>query len=134
VHDQIRDLRELKPRPIPSPEGDIGLGLHLLLPDKDLRDRFVAAMRAENAAAAPPGGSLYLPSVPYIEQKLAVHPAWPTFNTPHGKAMVYGPRCCPRTVTIFDRVAVVPIGVKDSAGDLDQLAAAIRNAHRAVFG
>ena len=91
-------------------------------------------MRAERAAAAPPGGSLYLPGVPYIEQKVALHPAWPTFNTPRGKAIRYGAGCCPRTVAIFDRVAVVPIGVRDSEADLDRLADAIRKAHREVFG
>jgi hypothetical protein len=91
-------------------------------------------MRAEKASAGPPGGSLHLPSAPYIEQKVAAHPAWPTFNTPHGKAIRYGSGCCPRTIAIFDRVAVVPIGVRDSVADLDQLAGAIRKAHGAVFG
>ncbi len=134
VRDRIQDLPELKPRRIPDPEGEIGLGVHLLLPSKELRDKFVTAMRAEKAAAGPPSGSLHLPSAPYIEQKVAMHPAWPTFNTPYGKAIRYGASCCPGTITIFDRVAVVPIGVRDAAGDLDQLAGAIRKAHRAVFG
>jgi dTDP-4-amino-4,6-dideoxygalactose transaminase len=70
----------------------------------------------------------------YIEKKIAMHPAWPTFNTPHGKAMRYGPGCCPRTAAIFDRVAVIPMGVRDTPADLDQVAAAIRKAHGRVFG
>jgi hypothetical protein len=37
-------------------------------------------------------------------------------------------------VAIFDRVAVIPIGVKDTAADLDHLAVAVRKAHRVVFG
>ncbi len=134
VRDRIRDLKELRPRLIPDPEGEIGLSVHLLLPDKARRDQFVTAMRAHKAAAGPPGGSLHLPSVPYIEQRVALHPAWPTFTTPHGKAIGYGPGCCPRTIAIFDRVAVVPMGVRDSAGDLDQLVGAIRKAHRTLFG
>jgi 8-amino-3,8-dideoxy-alpha-D-manno-octulosonate transaminase len=134
VRDRIHGLPGWKARQIPDPEGEIGLAIHLLLPRKDLRDKFVAAMRAENAAAGPPGGSLHLPGVPHIEQKVAVHPAWPTFQTPRGKAMRYGAGCCPRTAAIFDRVAVVPIGVKDTAADLDELAGAIRKAHQAVFG
>ena len=134
VREQIKDLSALKPRHIPDPQGEIGLAIHLLLPSKELRDRFVAAMRAEKAAASPPGGSLYLPGVPYIEQKVAVHPAWPTFNTPRGKAIRYGPGCCPRTVAIFDRVAVIPIGVRDAPADLNQVAVAIRKAHRAIVG
>jgi 8-amino-3,8-dideoxy-alpha-D-manno-octulosonate transaminase len=134
VQDKIRDLPKLKPRRIPDPEGEIGLAIHLLLPDKTLRDKFVGAMRAEKAGASAPGGSLHLPSAPYIQQKIAAHPAWPTFQTPHGKAMSYGPGCCPRTISIFDRVAVVPIGVRDSPADLDQLATAIRKSYRAVFG
>ena len=134
VRDRTQDLTGWKHRQIPDPEGDIGLGVHLLLPNKQVRDKFVAAMRAENAAAMPPAGSLHLPSAPYIEQKLAMHPQWPTFNTPHGKAMRYGAACCPRTIGIFDRVAVIPIGVKDTSADLEQVAGAMRKAHRALFG
>jgi 8-amino-3,8-dideoxy-alpha-D-manno-octulosonate transaminase len=132
VRDEIHDLPGLAPRRLPDPEGEIGLGIHLLLPGKQARDRFVAAMRAQGAAASPPGGSLHLPAVPYIEQKVAVHPAWPSFQTPHGKAMRYGAGCCPRTAAIFDRVAVIPIGVRDTAADLTALASAIRKAHQAV--
>jgi 8-amino-3,8-dideoxy-alpha-D-manno-octulosonate transaminase len=134
VRERIHDVPGLKQRRIPDPEGEIGLAIHLLLPDKTKRDRFVAAMRAEKAAASPPGGSLHLPGVPYIEQKVAVHPAWPTFHTPHGKAIRYGAGCCPRTVKIFDRVAVVPIGVRDTAADLDHLVHAIRKAYGAISG
>lgn len=134
VRDRIRDLPKLQHRRIPDPEGEIGLAVHLLLPDKALRDRFLQAMRAEKAAASAPGGSLHLPSAPYIQQKIAAHPAWPTFQTPQGKAMRYGPECCPRTIAIFDRVAVVPIGVRDSAADLDHLTSAIRKSYQAIFG
>ena len=133
VRERIHDLSGLEPRRIPDPRGEIGLAIHVLLRSREMRDKFVAAMRAEKAAASPPGGSLYLPGVPYIEQKIAVHPAWPTFNTPHGKAMRYGQGCCPRTAAIFNRVAVIPIGVKDTAADLDQLAGAIRKAYGAIF-
>jgi hypothetical protein len=46
--------------------------------------------------------------------------------------MRYGAGCCPRTAAIFDRVAVIPIGVRDTAADLTALASAIRKAHQAV--
>ena len=57
-----------------------------------------------------------------------------TVATPHGKAMRYGAECCPRTMDIFSRVAVVPMGVKDKPADLNQLAGALRAAYKAVFG
>lgn len=134
VRERIAGLPGLEFRRIPDPDGEIGLAIHLLLRSKELRDSFVAAMRAETAAASAPGGSLHLPAVPYIEQKIAAHPAWPTFNTPHGKAIRYGRDCCARTAAIFDRVAVIPIGVKDTAADLDHLTGAIRKVHRAISG
>ncbi len=134
VRDKIRDLPGLKLRRIPDPAGEIGLAVDLILPTKEQRDKFLAAVRAEKVAAHLPTASLHLPTAPYVEKKVVMHPAWPTFNTPHGKAIRYGAGCCPATAAIFDRVAVVPIGVNDTIADLDQVAAAIRNAHRAVFG
>ena len=131
---KIRDLPHFQFRRLPDAEGEIGLGVHILLATKEQRDKFLAAMKAENAAAIAPSGSLHLPGVPYIEKKVVAHPGWPTFNTPHGKAMKYGAGCCPRTISIFDRVAVLPIGVRDSAADLEQLAGAVRRAHKATFG
>ena len=80
----------------------------------------------------PPSGASPLPSLPYIASKAAPHPAWPTFNSPRGKEIVYGPTCCPRTTEIFNRAATLTIGPKYTNRDLDDAVAAITKANRAV--
>jgi len=132
VREQIGSLPGVKLRPLPDPEGEIGLSVYHLFPTKELRDRFVGAMRAAKVAASPPGGSLHLPGAPYIENKAAPHPAWPSFNTPHGKAIRYGAQCCPRTAEIFSRCAGVPIGVRDTTADLNAVVVAIKGACQAT--
>jgi len=132
VRERIADLPGIRLRRIPDPDGEIGLEVHLLLNSKEQRDRFVAAMRARKVSAAPPGASLYLPAAPYIEQKIATHPEWPSFNSPRGKAIRYGKECCPRTVEIFDRCVSVPIGMRDTMDDLNEVVAAIKQASQAV--
>lgn len=126
VRDRIQDLPGLKLRHIPDPQGEIGLGIYLFCRTRELRDQFLKVMRAEKVSAGAPGGSLYLPAAPYIEQKVATHPDWPSFNSPRGKAIRYGVECCPRTIEIFGRCAVIGIGAKDSDDDLKNVVAAVR--------
>ena len=103
--------------------------LYLLFQDREERDRFVAGMRAENVPASPPSGSLVLPAAPYIAQKVAPHPEWPTFRSERGKAIRYGEGCCPRTEEIFSRAAGVHIGPKYGESDLRDVVTAIRKVH-----
>jgi 8-amino-3,8-dideoxy-alpha-D-manno-octulosonate transaminase len=131
VRDHIRDLPGLKLRRLPDPEGEIGTGVFVFLESRQKRDAFVAAMRAEKASAHLPTASLYLPAAPHIEGKVTMHPAWPTFNSPRGKAIRYGAACCPRTVELYDRCAAIPIGPKDTKENLQDLVEAIRKSHRA---
>ncbi|HWQ56366.1 MAG TPA: DegT/DnrJ/EryC1/StrS family aminotransferase [Bryobacteraceae bacterium] len=132
VRDNIQGLPGLELRRLPDPDGEIGSAVFVFLKSKQARDAFLKAMRAEKASAGAPGASLYLPAVPHIEQKVAVHPAWPSFNTPRGKAIRYGAGCCPRTVELYDRCASIPIGPKDTQENLQDLVAAIKKASRAV--
>lgn len=131
VRDHIADLPGMELRRLPDPEGEIGASQFLFCRSREARDAFLRAMREERAAAHAPTASLHLPSAPYIEQKLTTHPAWPSFNSPRGKAIRYGAECCPKTVALFDRCACVPIGPKDSTEDLRDLVAAIRKSWRA---
>ncbi|MBI3695717.1 MAG: DegT/DnrJ/EryC1/StrS family aminotransferase [Acidobacteria bacterium] len=129
VKERIRDLPGLRLRSSPDPDGEIGVTLYLLFPSREQRDRFVAGMRAENVPASPPSGSLVLPAAPYIEQKVAPHPEWPSFRSERGRAIRYGAGCCPRTEEIFSRAAGVHIGPKYSEGDLTDIVEAIRKVH-----
>ena len=92
----------------------------------------MAAMRAENVPAGPPGGSVILPTVPYIEKKIATHPAWPTWTSPRGREIRYGAASCPRTIDILGRFAGVAVGPKYTPGDIDDIVAAVKKVYPAV--
>jgi len=132
VREQLRDLPGLRTRPSADPDGDIGIAFLLLLANKPLRDKFVAALRAENVPGSAPSGSMPLPPLPYIEQKMVPHPAWPTFHTARGKAIRYGASCCPRTMELYHRGAGIAIGPRYTESDLKDIVAAVRKVHRAL--
>ena len=95
--------------------------------------RFVDALRAEKVAASPPSGSVILPAVPYIEQKVTPHKLWPSFQTPRGKAISYGAGCCPQSLAIFDRVLTIPIGPRHGKSHVEGIVAAVRRVHGALL-
>jgi 8-amino-3,8-dideoxy-alpha-D-manno-octulosonate transaminase len=129
VQQQIQQLPGLEMRHIPDAEGEIGLVVSFILKTKEKRDQFVKALRAENLPASPPSGSLVLPSVPYIESKVAPHPLWPSFTTAQGQAIRYGAECCPFTAEIFARTANITIGPRYSEDDLKDIVAGIKKVH-----
>jgi 8-amino-3,8-dideoxy-alpha-D-manno-octulosonate transaminase len=132
VGEGIRHLASLRPRSSADREGDLGSWVFLGFPGKPERDRFVAAMAAENVPAHPPGGSVILPTQPYVERKMAPHPAWPTFQSERGRSIRYGTECCPRTIDILDRYAGVALDPKFSRHDADDVVAAVCKVHPAV--
>jgi 8-amino-3,8-dideoxy-alpha-D-manno-octulosonate transaminase len=132
VYDGIGDLPGLYPRRLPDPAGELGSGIFLGFQNKQLRDRYVAAMKAENVPAGPPGGSVLLPTQPHVENKRTLHPAWPTFNSQRGRAVEYGAACCPRTIDVLSRFAGVPMDPKFSKRDTDDIVAAVRKVYPVV--
>ena len=133
VTDKIKDLPGIKLRPSNDPEGDIGISLDLLLPSRELRDRFVRAVRAENVPMnVGIQGTRNLPTMGYIEDKIAPHPQWPSFTTGRGNDMQYGAACCPRSVDLKNRYASLYIGPKWTSGDLDDVIAAVTKVHKAL--
>jgi 8-amino-3,8-dideoxy-alpha-D-manno-octulosonate transaminase len=132
VYDGIGDLPGLYQRRLPDPAGELGSGIFLGFKSKEVRDRFVAAMKAENVPAGPPSGSILLPTQPHIENKRTLHPAWPSFTSPRGREVQYGTACCPRTIDVLSRFAGVPIDPKFSKRDIDDIIAAIRKVHPVV--
>jgi 8-amino-3,8-dideoxy-alpha-D-manno-octulosonate transaminase len=132
VYEGIADLKGIELRKRPDPEGELGTGVFIGFRDKAQRDRFTAAMKAEGVTAVPPGGSVILPLVPHIQQKATLHPNWPSFTTPRGKSIEYGPGCCRRTVAVLDRFAGVMMDAKLTRRDVDDAVAAIRKVYPVV--
>src|SRR5437879_8566730 len=66
VYAGIQDLPGLHLRLGPDARGELGSMVFLDLGVKSRRDRFLAAMKAENVPASPPSGSVLLPVQPYI--------------------------------------------------------------------
>ncbi|MDW8353585.1 MAG: DegT/DnrJ/EryC1/StrS family aminotransferase [Bryobacterales bacterium] len=133
VYDGIRDLPGLRLRHRPDPDGDMGAFVFLGFASKAQRDRFVAAMKAENVPASPPSGSVILPVQPHIEKKITVHPAWPSFTSERGRAIQYGAASCPRTIDILNRFAGVALDPKFTKKDTDDIVAAIRKVYPEVI-
>jgi dTDP-4-amino-4,6-dideoxygalactose transaminase len=128
VYEGIADLPNLKLRHRPDPDGELGAGVFLGFPNKERRERFREAMKAENVPVSPPGGSVILPTLPHIMKKATLHPAWPSFHSARGKAIRYGPETCPRTIDILNRFAGPLMDPKYTQKDLDDIVAAIRKA------
>jgi 8-amino-3,8-dideoxy-alpha-D-manno-octulosonate transaminase len=132
VYEGIRDLPGIRLRKRPDPAGGFGSPVFIEFAAKEQKERFVAAMEAENVGARAPGGSVILPIAPYIENKIATHPAWPTWTSPRGKAIRYGAASCPRTIDILSRFAGPSVGPKYSRQDLDDIIAAVRKVYPMV--
>ncbi|MCC6127121.1 MAG: DegT/DnrJ/EryC1/StrS family aminotransferase [Pirellulales bacterium] len=126
VRKAIADLPGLKLRKSADPEGDLGSVVFLDLDTKQRRNKFLRAMAAEGVPASPPSGSVILPADPRIEKKSTIHPAWPSFQSPEGKAIRYGREACPRTIGILDRAAGVNMDPNFSDEDLKDVVRAIR--------
>ena len=134
VTEKIKNLPGLKLRPSNDPAGDINISLDLLMPTREMRDQFIKAMTAENVPMEVGIlGTINLPTMGYIADKVAPHPMWPSFNTPRGKAMKYGAECSPRSIDIKARYASLYIGPKWSDSDLDDVVSAITKVHTALM-
>ncbi|HEY3454361.1 MAG TPA: DegT/DnrJ/EryC1/StrS family aminotransferase [Bryobacteraceae bacterium] len=132
VYEGVSDLPGIRLRRLPDPAGELGTGVYMDFQNKERRDRFIALMKAENVPASPPSGSAILPVQAYIENKVTIHPAWPTFHSERGKAIRYGAASCPRTIEIHDRFGGVLMDPKFTKRDTDDIVAAIRKVYPKV--
>ncbi|HXK07494.1 MAG TPA: DegT/DnrJ/EryC1/StrS family aminotransferase [Verrucomicrobiae bacterium] len=132
VYEGIRDTPNVRLRRLPDPAGELGTGIFLEFPTKELRERYAAAMRAEGVPVSGPAGSVILPVVPEIEQKVTVTPRWPSFASERGQAIRYGSGCCPRTIDILGRFAGVMMSPKYTDRDTEDAVTAIRKVYPAV--
>jgi 8-amino-3,8-dideoxy-alpha-D-manno-octulosonate transaminase len=132
VRQGIADLPGLKMRKTPDQDGDLGVTVFLDHGSREGRDRFLRALRAEGISATGPGGSAILPIDKRIENKATIHPEWPSFNSPEGKAIRYGSECCPKTIDILGRHGGVIMDPNFSDDDVKDIVAAIRKVYTAV--
>jgi 8-amino-3,8-dideoxy-alpha-D-manno-octulosonate transaminase len=129
VYKGVSDVPGVRLRRLPDPAGELGTGVYIDFQTKERRDRFIALMKAENVLASPPSGSAILSTQAYIENKVTIHPAWPTFQSERGKAIRYGAASCPRTIEILNRFGGVLMDPKFSRQDTDDIVAAIRKVY-----
>ena len=132
VREGIADLPGLKLRKSADVEGDLGSTVFLDCGTKERRDKFLRAMRAEGVSAGGPGGSVILPADGRIAKKSTIHPDWPSFNSPQGKAICYGAESCPRTIDIIGRFGGVIIGPRYDDDDVKDVIRAIRKVYLAM--
>lgn len=132
VREGIADLPGIKFRKSPDIDGDIGYAVYLDLQNREKRDRFLRALRAEGISAVGPVGSVILPIDRRVEQKATVHPDWPTFRSERGSKIAYGAECCPRTIDIINRFGGVIIDPNFTEDDLRDIIKAIRKVYPAV--
>jgi len=132
VREGIADLPGLKLRKTPDQEGDLGVTVFLDHGTRERRDRFLRALRAEGVSASGPGGSVILPINKRIENKVTIHPDWPSFNSPEGKANRYGAESCPRTIDILGRHGGVIMDPNFTDDDIKDIVRAIRKVYLAM--
>jgi len=132
VYAGLRDVPNVRLRHRPDPEGELGTGIFLGFRTKEDRARYAAAMKAEGVPVANPGGSVILPIVPEIVEKVTVTPRWPSFASERGKSIRYGAECCPRTIDILSRYAGVMMSPKYTERDTADAVTAIRKVYPSI--
>ncbi|MCP5520491.1 MAG: DegT/DnrJ/EryC1/StrS family aminotransferase [Verrucomicrobiales bacterium] len=128
----IQDLPGMRLRRRPDPEGDIGYSVFFETADRAARDRCIDGLRKRGVPASTLVGSVLLPVQESVIAKRTRHRDWPTFNSPEGRAIEYGPGCCPQTLAIFDRFVQVRVGPKYTPRINDYIIETIRDVHHAA--
>ena len=134
VYSGIHDLPGLRLRHLPDPEGELGTGIFVGFRSSTERQRYADAMKAEGVPVSGPAGSVVLPVVPEIEQKVTFTPRWPSFASERGQSIRYGRECCPRTLDILSRFAGVMMGPKYTERDTQDAVTAIRKVYPGIVG
>ncbi len=132
VYDGIKNIPGIRLRQRPDPAGDIGYCVGFELKDKAARDRCLQELRQRKIPGSTLTGSVLLPIEESVINKRARHPNWPSFTSPEGKAIPYGPDTCRQTLGVFDRFAIVRMGTKYTDKIDNYIVDAIRQVHGAV--
>lgn len=126
VYAGIKDLPGIRLRDRPDPAGDIGYGVYFEMKDRSARDRCLDELRRRKVPASTLTGSVLLPLEESVIQKRCRHAQWPSFNSPEGRQIQYGPECCRQTLDVFDRFVQIRIGAKYTPRIDDYLIDSIR--------
>jgi 8-amino-3,8-dideoxy-alpha-D-manno-octulosonate transaminase len=133
VTEGIKDLPGIQFRKKNDPAGGLGNWVFINTKGKAQRDRFIAAMHAENITAEPMGGSAILPIAAHIEKKETLQPGWPSFTVGRGKTIQYGASVCAKTIDIYNRYVGIPMDPKFTDQDVADIIAAVRKVYPVVM-
>ena len=128
----IADLPGIRMRKRPDPDGEIGYAIYIELENKAACDRCINELRNRKIPVSRLTGSVLLPVHESVVNKRTRHPNWPSFNSPEGKAIEYGPGPCRQTLDIYDRFVQVRIGPKYTGRINDRTIAAVREVYPMV--
>lgn len=131
IYEGIQDLPGMRLRRRPDPEGDIGYSVFFEMDDRAGRDRCIEALRKRGVPASALSGSVLLPVEESVIHKRARHRDWPSFNSPEGRDIQYGPESCRQTLEVFDRFVQVRVGPKYTQRINDYIIQTVRDVHRA---
>jgi len=132
IYEGIQNLPGIRLRQRPDPAGDIGYAVFFEMKDREGRDRCIEALRKRKVPASTLTGSVLLPVEESVIQKRARHRNWPSFNSPEGQAIQYGPGCCRQTLAVFDRFVQVRVGAKYTPRINDYIIQAIRDVYASM--
>jgi hypothetical protein len=100
--------------------------------DKAARDRCIGQLRKRRVPASTLTGSVLLPVAKSVMNKRTRHRDWPSFNSPEGKKIQYGPDSCRQTLEIFDRFVQVRVGVKYTQRINDYIIDTVRGVYKSL--
>ena len=132
IYNGIEKLPGIRLRHRPDPEGDIGYAVYFEVKDRAARNRCIQQLRKRKVPASTLTGSVLLPIHESVINKRARHPDWPSFNSPQGKSIQYGPDSCQQTLEIFDRFVQVRVGPKYTQRINDYIIDAIRQVYNSL--
>ncbi|UCG56577.1 MAG: DegT/DnrJ/EryC1/StrS family aminotransferase [Phycisphaerales bacterium] len=132
IYEGIENLAGIRLRHRPDPEGDIGYGVYFEMKDKAARDRCIRELRQRKVPASTLTGSVLLPTEESVINKRTRHRDWPSFNSPQGSRIKYGPDSCRQTLEVFGRFVQVRVGAKYTRRINDHIIDAIRQVHNSL--
>ena len=132
IYQGIEKLPDIRLRHRPDPAGDIGYAVYFQVQNKGTRDRCIQALRKQGVPASTLSGSVLLPIQESVMNKRARHPNWPSFKSPEGKKIQYGPDGCRQTLEVFDRFVQVRVGAKYTQRINDHIVDAVRQVYNTL--
>ncbi len=132
IYEGIEKLPGIRLRHRPDPQGDIGYAVFFETKNKQARDHCIQELRKQKVPASTLSGSVLLPIQESVINKRTRHPDWPSFTSPEGKKIKYGPDCCRQTLDIFDSFVQIRVGSKYTQRINDYIIDAVRQVYQAM--